>query len=58
MKSWPRQSGKKIDKGADADWIIGGDFNAEFDSDDFSKLVDGKFTALTAADAEQGGFPT
>ena len=47
---------KKIEAGADADWIIGGDFNAELASDDFSKLADGKFTPLTAADADQGAF--
>ncbi len=47
---------KKIEAGADADWIIGGDFNAELASDDFSKLSDGKFTPLTATDADQGSF--
>lgn len=47
---------KKIEAGADADWIIGGDFNAELASDDFRKLADGKFTPLTAADADQGAF--
>jgi subtilisin family serine protease/V8-like Glu-specific endopeptidase/endonuclease/exonuclease/phosphatase family metal-dependent hydrolase len=47
---------KKIAQGADGDWIIGGDFNAELASEDFSKLADGAFIPLTAADEVSGAF--
>lgn len=45
---------KKIEEGAAADWIIGGDFNAKLATSDFDNLVDGGLVPVSAAD-EQGG---
>ena len=41
-------------EGFDSDWILGGDFNATLASEDFNYLLNGKLTAVSAADAEAG----
>ena len=46
----------RIDNGADQDWIIGGDVNAELASGDFAKLVSGGLTPVSARDEEDGAF--
>ena len=47
---------KKIEEGADADFIIGGDANAELGSGDFDNLTGGGLTAISAADEQGGAF--
>lgn len=47
---------KKIQSGGDADWVIGGDVNADLASGDFDNLVSGGFDAISASDEEDGGF--
>ena len=48
---------KMIDeRGADHDWIIGGDFNAELASKDFDLLSGTGFKALSAEDEEDGAL--
>jgi V8-like Glu-specific endopeptidase len=46
---------KMIRAGYDADWVVGGDMNAELASEDFDALVDG-MTALSAGDEDGGAF--
>ena len=38
----------------DSDWVLGGDFNATLASEDFNYLLDGKLTAVSAADEAAG----
>jgi hypothetical protein len=45
-----------IAKGADADWVIGGDVNDELGSGDFTALTDGGFVPMSAADEAAGAF--
>lgn len=47
---------KKIEEGADADFIVGGDANAELGSGDFDNLTEGGLTAISAADEQGGAF--
>ncbi|CAN5744026.1 hypothetical protein BH20ACI4_BH20ACI4_22880 [soil metagenome] len=48
---------KMIEKtGADEDWILGGDVNAELASQDFEKLLSGNMIALGAEDENNGAF--
>jgi len=47
---------RKIDAGQDADWIIGGDFNAELATQDFDALVKGKMVPVSAQDEDNGSF--
>lgn len=47
---------KKIEDGADADFIIGGDANAELGTGDFDNLTGGGLTAISAADEQGGAF--
>ena len=47
---------KKIEDGADADFIVGGDANAELGSGDFDNLTGGGLTAISAADEQGGAF--
>jgi hypothetical protein len=44
------------DHGADRDWVIGGDFNAELASGDFNGLQDQDFTAISASDEAEGAL--
>lgn len=41
---------------ADADWIIGGDFNAELESGDFGALTKARFVPLSAQDEAEGAL--
>ncbi len=41
---------------ADADWIVGGDFNAALASRDFQPLMDKGMTAISAEDEARGAF--
>lgn len=41
---------------SERDWIIGGDLNAELSTGQFQGLTDAGFTALSAADEEDGAF--
>lgn len=45
---------KKIEQGADADWVIGGDFNAELASQDFDALQQGGLVPISAGDEGNG----
>jgi DNA/RNA endonuclease G (NUC1) len=47
---------RKIDEGKVADWIIGGDFNAELSTHDFDDLVTGKMVPVSAEDEQNGAF--
>ncbi|MFT5471635.1 MAG: DNA/RNA endonuclease G (NUC1), partial [Verrucomicrobiales bacterium] len=47
---------RKIDDGADADWMIGGDVNAELGSGDFANMISGGLTPVSAKDESQGAF--
>jgi predicted extracellular nuclease len=47
---------KRIGEGSDADWIIGGDYNAELSTGDFDALIEGDMVAASAEDAEEGAF--
>lgn len=47
---------KKIEEGADADFIIGGDANAELGTGDFDNLTGGGLTPISAADEQGGAF--
>jgi hypothetical protein len=47
---------KKIEAGADADFIVGGDANAELGTGDFDNLTGGGRTAVSAADEQGGAF--
>jgi endonuclease/exonuclease/phosphatase family metal-dependent hydrolase len=42
--------------GADADWVLGGDLNAELDSGDFQALTEAGLSALSAQDAAAGAI--
>jgi endonuclease/exonuclease/phosphatase family metal-dependent hydrolase len=42
--------------GKDADWILGGDFNAELASDDFDALTDAGLVPLSAEDEGEGAM--
>ncbi len=43
---------KKIEDDVDADWVLGGDYNAELESGDFQALSQGGFTPLSAGDEQ------
>jgi V8-like Glu-specific endopeptidase/endonuclease/exonuclease/phosphatase family metal-dependent hydrolase len=45
---------KKIEQGADADWVIGGDFNANLASQDFDALQSGGLVPISASDEGNG----
>lgn len=45
-----------IGKGYDADWIVGGDYNAELESGDFDALVKAHFVPLSAQDEADGAL--
>ena len=47
---------KKMEQGADKDWVIGGDYNAELATGDFDALISANFLAASAEDAEAGSF--
>lgn len=47
---------KKIEEGVDADFIVGGDANAELETGDFSNITGGGMTAVSAADEQGGAF--
>jgi DNA/RNA endonuclease G (NUC1)/V8-like Glu-specific endopeptidase len=47
---------KKIELGADADWIVGGDYNAELATQDFDALTTGGMIAVSAEDEQGGAF--
>ncbi|MBX9790884.1 MAG: trypsin-like peptidase domain-containing protein [Pirellulales bacterium] len=47
---------KKVEEGSDADFIIGGDANAELGSGDFANLTGGGLTAISAANEQGGAF--
>lgn len=47
---------KKIEDGADKDFLIGGDYNAELASGDFDALIDADLVAASAADEDAGSF--
>lgn len=47
---------KTIELTDEADWIIGGDYNAELASGDFAALTDKKLVPLGAQDEEDGAF--
>jgi DNA/RNA endonuclease G (NUC1) len=47
---------KKIEEGASADWVIGGDFNAALDTGDFQNLASGGFLPLSAGDEQAGAI--
>src|SRR5262249_17238766 len=47
---------KKIEDGAGADWLIGGDFNAELDTGDFNNLSAGGMVPASAGDEQAGAF--
>lgn len=42
--------------GADEDWVIGGDINAELASEDFAGLTGAGFLAMSAQDEAEGAF--
>ena len=44
------------DFGKDADWVVGGDFNAELATKDFQALMGQSMTAISAADEKEGAF--
>jgi DNA/RNA endonuclease G (NUC1)/V8-like Glu-specific endopeptidase/endonuclease/exonuclease/phosphatase family metal-dependent hydrolase len=46
---------KRIEGGADSDWILGGDFNAELATEDFAALTD-SMVPVSAADESDGAF--
>ena len=45
-----------IEDGHDADWVIGGDFNAEVSSGDFAPLADRDFIPVSAEDEDNGSI--
>lgn len=47
---------RMIENDADQDWIIGGDFNAEISSGDFSPLSDKDFVPISAEDEGNGAI--
>lgn len=47
---------KRVEGGADSDWIIGGDYNAELATGDFDALIEGDMVAASAADEDAGAF--
>ena len=47
---------KRIEQGADGDWILGGDYNAEIATGDFAALVGGGLTPVSAGDEQGGAF--
>lgn len=47
---------KKIEEGASADWIIGGDFNAELATTDFDNLIADGLVPVSAEDEQGGAF--
>lgn len=47
---------RRIGEGADKDWIIGGDYNAQLATGDFDSLSDGGLTAVSAADEDAGSI--
>lgn len=47
---------KRIEEGADRDWIIGGDYNAQLATGDFDALSEGGLTAVSAADEDAGSI--
>jgi DNA/RNA endonuclease G (NUC1)/V8-like Glu-specific endopeptidase len=47
---------KKIEGGAAADWVIGGDFNAALATEDFANLVSGGLVPVSAEDEQGGAF--
>lgn len=47
---------RMIENGADQDWVIGGDYNAEISSGDFAPLADRDFTAISAEDENSGAI--
>lgn len=51
-----RVIGAMIERGEDADWVVGGDMNAELASRDFEALQDLSFVPLSAEDERGGGF--
>lgn len=44
------------DYGEDADWIVGGDYNATLASEDFAAMISGGMTPLSAEDEQGGSF--
>ena len=44
------------ENGADEDWVIGGDYNAELASQDFEKLSQSKMVPISAEDEDNGAF--
>jgi len=42
--------------GKDADWVLGGDFNAELATKDFQALIGKGMTAISAADEQEGAL--
>lgn len=42
--------------GKDADWVLGGDFNAQLASQDFASLLGKEMVAVSAQDEAQGAF--
>lgn len=42
--------------GKDADWVLGGDFNAQLASQDFASLLGKEMVAISAQDEAQGAF--
>lgn len=44
------------DYGEDADWIVGGDYNATLASQDFASMITGGMTPLSAEDEQGGSF--
>jgi endonuclease/exonuclease/phosphatase family metal-dependent hydrolase len=47
---------RMIEKGADRDWVIGGDFNAELGSGDFAPLDRKDFVPISAEDEGNGAI--
>jgi hypothetical protein len=47
---------RMIEKGADRDWVIGGDFNAELGSGDFATLDRKDFVPISAEDEGNGAI--
>jgi len=47
---------RMIEKGADRDWVIGGDFNAELGSGDFAPLDRKNFVPISAEDEGNGSI--
>jgi endonuclease/exonuclease/phosphatase family metal-dependent hydrolase len=40
----------------DADWVLGGDFNAELATNDFNQLLDANMKPMSASDEQAGAF--